>query len=596
MTEIYGQILTIILFFTVGLSILSQMKGYRERGLAEVLGLSFGASIAVLPLLLGMIYVVLGSIEVLHVWIILAVSGLAVIRRFRWVLSIKISLLDIYVIAATVITGVFFLFISLRNPYFPMFPSTDYLFHLNASQQYLNGQIALTPVTYPPAVHFIIGTGMLLMGGEPIVAMQKTMMILGALAPLLFYAVALRTTGSGKVALGAAVLYLPVGVWWYGLFTTGLYANVYANFVSLAILLFLVDYVKGVSGNSILLFALVSIGLYISHFTVVILLAALWVMLPLILVKARSSAARYFYGLCILMVPALILVAAAPSIVSFVVSLMSAPVSAGDIVVWPSGNLMAAQLGEVSVFLQFIYLSLHGEFLFFLALISLVAAPLMVLKKRAPIWALMFPVWFLTTWVMSPSTLLTWRSAYYALTPLSFTIALGVSGVISVFKVEKLVRSRGAYMRATRDDAPSKLQIAGLVATIFLIFAGSVVAFSAVDTFRSLEGSRRLDEDVYGAIMWIREETPSGAVIVAVGDWRFNYFQDLTRRTVVFKPWLPVEEVQPLIGRSDAEFLVTPRLVYRDGEMINAFKTYVEAGYVLAWENPSVVAFRISES
>jgi hypothetical protein len=579
-----------------GFALVVATNNHRGRGLADVLGLSFGLSLVGLPLLLLLVYAVLRTISLAYLSLILAGSVGIILFRVKSLREVKIGKEDIMALLILALTaGIIGLFNSL-SPIFPLSYSADFLLHLAMSDEFLQGRADLSSVSYPPGVHFLIGAGVLLVGLEPFVAMQRIMVVVATLAPLLIYSTVYGVLHHRGTALVAALLYLPAGMWWYGLFISGLYSNFYGSLASLAVFLLLVEYVGKESRLRMGLLFIGGVALYLSHYTVVIFLVALWVMVPLAFFLARSRFRSLVKGLILLTVPGVIVAAIRPNVVSLILSIPGGS-SAGGAITGAPRTALASFLGGVSPFLQFLYF-LQSEAFLFLALTIIFVTPLLVFKQRLSFWVFFFYIWFFAIWATAPSTALAWRSAYYALLPLIFVFAVGlkiIDSAVGQMKIKRVVRRRD--LDVLKPMAPPRL-LRNLVLLLLLgvIFAGSLLPLQLSDAFGNPEGFRPQNEGVYDAVQWIRENTLPNTSLIAVGDWRLSYVGQMTGRAVAFYVFIPPDKAASLATTGGHKFVIVSRTVLneRDGSVLNLYELYKTAdGFTLTWESQAVVVFAI---
>ena len=549
-----------------------------------------------MPLLLLLAYAVFRTISVVYLSLILAGSVGVILFRVKRLREVKIGKEDVMALLIFAITAGMIALFYAKSPIFPLLNSADFPIHLALSENFLRVRTELSSVSYPPGVHFLIGSGIQLMGLEPLVAMQRTMAVVGALAPLLIYSTVygvLRHRGAGLVA---ALLYLPTGIWLDGLFISGLYSNFYGNLVALSVFLLLVEYVEWGSRLRMGLLFLGGVALYLSHFTILIFLVALWVMVPLVFFLARPLFKALVQGLILLTIPGVIVAAVRPNVVSLVLSIPGSSVA--ESVAGVPRTALGSLLGDVSLFLQFLYFDLHSEALFFLALILVFATPLLVLKQRLGVWALFFCVWFFVAWATAPSTILAWRSAYYARLPLVFVFAVGLSSIDSAVLqmwIKRPMRRHGVVLRKSRRP-PRLLRSLVLLLILGVIFAGSLLPPRLSEAFGRPEGFRPYGEGVYDAVEWTRDNTLPNESLLAVGDWRLSYIGHMTGRGVSFHSFLLPDKAASLAAQGGIRFVVVSRVVFSEsgGLALNLYELYKAADrFTVVWENSVVVAFAI---
>lgn len=571
-----------------GFTLVVATNNHRGRGLADILGLSFGLSLVLLPILLMLNYAMVRTVNSAFLYLIIFESVSILLFRIKSLREIKIGREDVIImlLILSLTAGIISIFYYL-SPIFPFAYSADFEHHLAMSKDFLRGSTELSSVSYPPAVHFLIGSGISLMGLESIISMRQTMILLGVLAPLLIYSTASNVLHNRKVAVLASLLYIPVGMWWHVLFINSLYANFYANLVSLSVLLLLVEYVELGSKLRMGLLFLGGLALYLSHFTILIFLVALWVMVPVAFFLARPMSRPLLKGIITLTIPSVVIAILRPNLVSLILSIPGS--SGGDKFVGIPTTTLTSFLGSFSYFLQFLYFNLQSESLFFLALVLIFTTPLLVLRQRLGIWAFFFCVWFFVVWATAPMTKLAWRSSYYALLPLVFVFAISLRSIdIEAGQIKK------TYYKAKANSSHLFRRLIQF-ALLGIIFTSSLLPPLLSDAFENPEDSRSQDEGIYDAVKWVRSNTlPNQSVLVVVGDWRLTYVGLLTGRPVSYYSFLSPNKTVDLAMERDSRFIIVSRVVVQNGSALSLYEIYKKAdGFTVVWENSSVVIFAI---
>jgi hypothetical protein len=319
----------------IGLGELLGVWGGEKNRLTTRLAYAFGLGIAVDTVVLvvrtsgfSVAGYTLKGIDPATIYFIIIVGvvafGISVLRRRKVLLPIRPTLQDFALFAVMAALAVMVTLFVQKYPIFPEYNSPDFGNHVQTAQLLVSGALTSIPggILYY-GVHFQLASALLLVGGDPLVTVQRTMSILVVLSPLLVYLAASRVFSSAGAGLVAAAVYAFSGtVWFVSVFNVGLYANFFGILASLFLLVAVVD----ISGNirslpGWLVFVLAVAAAYFSHYTTITLLPAL-LGVPLIqLIRNRADLKRFLIPPIVAIAPAALVVVASPALVSHVLSL-----------------------------------------------------------------------------------------------------------------------------------------------------------------------------------------------------------------------------------------------------------------------------------
>ena len=541
---------------------------HRGRRFTEVLALSFGLSLIVVPLFLALLSSLdlgISGGSILGLLLVSVVGALLILwRRVRGLGRPEVSRIEVAAMALVPVQGFLFALQLLKYPIFPMILSADFSYHLEASLRLQTGDLAVTQVSYPPAVHLLIAAAMALQPGIPLSVMQHAVVIMGSLAPLLVFVVASRVFGDPKIGLVASLLYVFTGSAWYTwVFTAGLYANFFANLVTLAAILLIVTGLQELNHSRRILLFLAGAALYLSHYTVIIFVAVLWLALPVVWRRARGSLWNYGQMLALITVPGGALALLRPDAVAFLARIPS--FAGGEAGRYIGGDdPISKLLPQVSPFLGFLFQEVGPGLL----ALTFGTIPLAVYwaVKRKELWTPLLLIWFFVIWVTTPYGEVAWRFSKYAVLPLTllWPLALGggLSSLFSRLAYTRLVRRRG--MRPRREMVSRRT----VKAAILMAVAAGILWSSALQAMiqdSSVERVRmsRYQDQVYDSMRWLSTNGDEGKVL-GIGDWRFRYLKPIWGRDVTLEYGISAKDAYELARSQDykyalvSDFLVQP--------------------------------------
>jgi hypothetical protein len=403
-----------------------------------------------------------------------------------------------------------------KYPIFPQYESPDFSGHTSQTLQLISGATTSIPggILYY-GVRYQLASAIILVGGEPLVTVQRTMAILITLSPLIFFLGAKQIFSSTKIGLISAIIVTLSGsVWFAGPLDSGLYANFFGILAVLFLpvaLFYVAENRKSVGGW--IFFVFVMLNLYMSHYTALTLLPAIVILPVTRLISRKQGLKNYAVPAAVTILPILISLVLYPSLVKNAIFLAE---SGGGIVT--GGTALSSAFSSIPV-LQYLAVEIYDDVEFLILLLLLVLYVALIFIRKSPV--LLFPlIWFLSLLVVAPPNISAWRFSYEAIVPLLLMASYSLGSILYPFTKQK------SGMKKKVGDQESGHFLLRVLATIFvagLIIVGSygtqVVLSSAEDT-STISQSQQY---VYSSIYWLKDNTPSNSTYLSVSDWRFEY-------------------------------------------------------------------------
>ncbi|MBI4257510.1 MAG: hypothetical protein HY619_01010, partial [Thaumarchaeota archaeon] len=458
----------------------------------------------------------------------------------------------------------------LKYPYFPSTPSDDYFFHLSQALQASKGSLNPLQATYPPAVHYLIALGTIILPLPATQTMTITMIIAASIIPILVYSTTTELSKDRRLAVLATAIYITANpVWRISLFTGGFYANHLADLLSLTVLYLLTRYARRGETRLLPLLLITSLVLLASHFTVPVFIIALWAFTPILLTK-KQELKRYLTGCTLITLPALAILALRPDLIP---RLMAVPALTSGIVI---GDINPT-LASASPFLAF--------------LTTLIPTPLLILTatglaatladktslRRNP-WTLLPAVWFIIPMILSPLSELASRFALYALLPLTLLIPQALASLI------KSAARLGNHLPASKHLT----KLPTLALTIIIIAAiapTSPLIQHANDISTSITETRILQESILDTITQIKENTPPETTFASIGRWELMYLPLLAERRHVGDYLLTPQQMHPTATSLGADYVTVWKGLTLNREYASS-KLYEEL-----WSNQAIAIY-----
>ena len=212
-----------------------------EREWIDIVGISLGISISIVSLLV-IAFLTTGVPATQGLLLTIAISAVGIafatlrqrgkqdlVIRFR---KANISFLILLVAYSILLLGQF-----IEYPIFPSSPSGDFAEHLKQSISYLHLNESPLNAGYPPGVHMIIASALLLVPSEGIIVQRMAMVILGILILFSLYSLGSVFFKSWEKKLLIPLFYVNIESHWYnGQIGMGLYANFVMDVIGIILL------------------------------------------------------------------------------------------------------------------------------------------------------------------------------------------------------------------------------------------------------------------------------------------------------------------------------------------------------------------------
>jgi hypothetical protein len=545
---LFGYLEFALLLFLPGLATLLVFNQIRESSIVTALARSYGISLA-LNAIVVFAGLVLARSPVVRSpsaatgtpisdlpSIILAVSAVLILLlgAFRYrselamVKSIRISKERIVVLLLAVVSAALILSEFVKYPNFPKSYSVDFVQHVYLLRDVVSLQVGPAAGILYYGVHYNLALGYVLVGGDTVIQIQYLMGILAAPASLLVYEAGRRIYSSEKHAILAQLLFIATGFLWYvPLYDTGLYPNLFAIILSFAFIIELRNTVDGSSKGRFVVFAIVAIGLYLSHyFSPVLVIAALislFVAVGLRHVNWRS-----------LVIPLVVTLAPLGALV-----FRPELVRLAQAVYTQSGATGAfaysTPLSDIFSFNPFLRYTVAIVFNYgsIVILFGLPFAIFHAWRQRSEAWPLVtLIIWFLLLWILSPSAELAWRFAFQGLaallllTPATFSVAPRfVKWILGIGPGGR------RKQRRVREGDHSVSDMVIVAVMLLIVFVGSWTTFMVEDLASDSAPYSAAQSDLYDSMTWFAQNSPPQSSLLSVTDWRVAFLNPIAGRT-----------------------------------------------------------------
>ncbi len=476
------------------------------------------------------------------------IASFALRRRFVW--PVKPKALDLALLLVILIQGLMVLLYFQKYPIFPEYQSADYSNHVQFAQGLISGSYTSVPrgILYF-GVHYQVASTLLLVGGEALVTAQRTLAILVILSPLLFYLAVGRIVGSKEAGFVTAVIYSLSGtIWFDSVFNSGLYANFFGMLAALFLVVGFVGLTRKVrSGSLWLVYLGALVTAYFSHYTVVTLFPALLAIPVIQYLRSRSGLLGYLAPPLVSVAPGVVGLAVYPGILSLAISLAEGgggSISGSTFLSsafsgWPVLHYMSLEVfSDVAFVFLFIFAAIY-VYRGVISKISLFSIPV---------------VWFLSLLVASPFNVNAWRFSFEALVPLTLMAGYGLFTLLP--KVDPNRRKR----RST-DYGRSGKSLVVIAVLLIPILAFSWGQQSMSDSLSNTSVSSQAQEDVYNALYWLKNNTPTSSRYLSVSDWRFTYTSLFFGRTTDYSFASGPSEALKFAKENGDQYIVVTNLV-----------------------------------
>ncbi len=597
-----GYLAFAVLLFFPGFLIELLTGRYKEKRPFEVFASSVGISLVLIPLVLAALN--LARIPVTST-VVGAIDGLTLLGSLALLYARKIPFktpsLDSYEALAIglVFVQAMLLFATFtKYPIFPISYSNDFRYHLQTAIAFQTGGISVAGISYPPAIHLWIATLLSTETGISLVLMQQALAIIGAMAPVLVYLAVLKMFHDRRVALAAAAIWTVSGVMWYTpLFVSGLYANFLANLDILVVLYLVLDGLETFNLRKGVLLLAAAFGLYLSHFTVVIFVAALWIGIPLVWGLKRDRLVRYLMIVGIISLPVALIALARPDLIPLLLSFPSLQGTEAGLAQVPIELLGPFTF---SYFFQYVYVDV-GIGLIALTILTLPIAVYYVFGAREP-WTPLLIAWFAVTWVVTPNTGIAWRYSYIALIPLlllwALALKVGLDPLVSRLPKKRVVRK--SHGRPSSGKAPLTTAIGVLVLVVSGLLLFNSPAYGDLANLNDSTGPISLNQNqVYQAMSFVQSTYGGNLKVFGAEDWRFRFMEPMYADNVsLYNNVIPQGAYNFAVANGIRILMVSQYLVPGPFSGITGYNPDREvygtiAGLELVYSNPSVSVYLV---
>lgn len=437
----------------------------------------------------------------------------------------------IYYIPLTLIVILqFFLVFSpfIKYPIFPKDPSADFQSHFLNAQLFVNGG----EFRFLYSGVYLLFSPLFLFFNEPItifMGMQGIMATLTLFTPVVLFFIINKIYSNETVALLGTLIYVIVGSLWYiPIHSAGLYPNFFGNLITLLLILLLLDFVKNkIDVKRAVVFVVLILLLYNSHYSVVLILLTLLIFAPFVFKFQR----RIFYTSIISILPLFGGLALIPEQASAVYSSLTTTVPVESLKYGYGGlNPLPELLGLVP-FWQYLTAQVHGFVIGLLTIITIPVSIFLYIKTRNKL--LLLPlIWFFVSWILAPWDAGAWRFSHQAMLPLFLLLP-------SIFVF--LLKLKRKFW---------------IILLLILIIPGSWSQFVVSDTSRDAIPNSILQSEIVDSFSWIRNGIPEGSRIISITDWRYYFYLPLIGKYCEQIDFLPLNQV-----KNDTYVIVTTMLI-----------------------------------
>jgi hypothetical protein len=561
------------LAFGLGLSVATMVFMVKTSGIAGLRGI--GITSVYFTILLGLVALVV---------------SLAIKRKF--VFPIRPKAIDYGLLAIILVQSVLLLLYFQKFPFFPQYQSQDFANHVN----YVLGLISGSVVTIPTGliyfgVHYQLAAGVLLVGGEPLFVIERTMAILIVLSPLMFFLGAKRLFGSNRVGIITALIYTLSGTIWYsGPLAAGLYPNFFGILSALFLivgLVYIVNQTKSVPAW--IFFAISVVNAYMSHYTILTVLPAV-ILLPVVLVVLkRNDWRRYFAPMLVVVLPALIPVLFFPKLIQYILHLAS---SGGGLVL--ESTALSSMLASLPAF-EYLAAQIYDDAAT-LALFVLIALYVLFSYRSRKVLTLLPLVWFAALIAAAPFNASAWRYSYEALVPLLIMASFAIHSLLP--QTERKAQGMSGRIKNSKQRSPLVGIVLALVflGLIILGAVGTQVLVASQTTSGAVPTQQNND---YLALQWMKQNTPSNASFVSVSDWWFSFSNVMIGKPTFYSYTATPNESISLARTVNANYIIVTYLVTQSLPSNSAlfpwnnFPTSSSGNLTLKYSNPAVRIYEI---
>ncbi len=596
-----GYIAYLALLIFPGLAAMLVLGELKGRSAVEVVAVSFGLSLIIVPLLLFGLYAIVHTVSETMVYgvaggsVLIALASTRV-RKIR-IQSPKIDNFTLAAIVLTIFQGAVLLAEFSKYPIFPLTTSQDFRIHLQSALQFQAGTFSISGLTYPPGAQLLIASLLAVEGGNPISNMQYSIVAVASIAPLLFYVVASKILKSQKIGLLATLLYVLSGAVWYtALFASGLYPNFVADIITVVVIYLVSEAATSLNLQTRILITVAGVSLYFTHYTTILFIASLWLVLPVVWFWARDQFSRFAEVAGLVSLPGVLLLAVRPDLLSVVLNLVGFT-GAGAGIVIATPDFVSTFLSSFNQFLYYLYVEIGIGLLIFTIFSVGVATYFAVRKKN--IWLAFLVIWFALVFALSPQTGIAWRFAKYGVLPILFIWGLGFKGILPNLLTED-GQSNAPQVRTKRRASgrftPGRLVVI-LVIFGLLLFKAPINGM-ATDLAVSPGPISQNADQVYDAMNWLGTHGGTNTNILGIDDWRFSYMTPIWGDSISLYKDAPAEAAYQLAAVNRSAFLIVGNFlvpgplssIVGSNNYSAAYQSY--PAFTLIYSNPAVSVYK----
>jgi hypothetical protein len=477
--------------------------------------------------------------------------GISLFRRKKFLIPIRPTIQDGALAAIMAVLAIMVSLFFQKYPIFPEYQSQDYGTHVQITQQLVSGAITSMPggILYY-GVHFQLASALILVGGNPLVTVQRTMGFLVVLSPLLVYLGASRLFSRRSAGLVASAVYALSGtVWFVSVFDAGLYANFFGILISLFLLVSLVDIIgdiRSVRGWTV--FVLAVVAAYFSHYTTVTLIPALFGVPLIQLFRNRADVKRFLIPPIVAAAPGILVIVSSPGLVSRVLNLAIA--GGGSL---NGSTAISSALAPIPA-LGYLALEVYDDIGFvFLLIFAIVYVYKGAVGRSAIIFVPL--LWFIALIAASPQNLSAWRFSFEATAPLVLMASFGIFSLLPKLKIQK---NRKGDSNANRQYAKVLVILLILLSPVVVGSWGTTMLSDSVSQTQAVSDSQSA---VLSALGWIGNNTASNSSFLSVTDWRFTYSDLLIGRATTYTYFASQSQAIEYAQQIGANYIVVTNVV-----------------------------------
>ena len=511
----------------------------------------------------------------------------------------KFSRTDLILVVLLVVQSAVLLLYFQKYPIFPEYQSQDYAIHVQLAQGLISGSVTTIPsgILYY-GVHYQLASGILFVGGEPLVTVRQTMAILVVLSSLLFYSSTKRIFSSSRIALVCTIIYtLSSTIWFASVFDSGLFANFYGILAAQFLLIALIPVAQNLKSYSAwVIFLLAVINAYFSHYTLLTILPAI-ILLPVLQIvfakKANFSVTSYLAPALVIIVPAVVPLVLFPSLGARILSLAS---SGGGVLT--GSTFLSSALSPLPV-LGYLALEIFDDYALIIMLGLTVLFLYRILRVKNP--SLYVPVlWFISLVIAAPNNTSAWRFSYEAIVPLTLMAGFGLYSILPDSVNQN--KSRSTMAKRTRAGQSGSVLPRAFVFAVLLggIIIGSWGTSVLADSVSNTGLVSQSQHSVYNAIYWLGSNTPNNSKYLSVSDWRFTYTNLILGRTTFYQYAEQPSQAIKIARNESANYIIVTNVTTLSLPAVpslfpwNNFPSATNSNLTLIYRDPDVRIFEIA--